>query len=146
VGRGGLAARVKGLLAVADAELAVRHGVDAIVLSNHGGRQLEAVPSALEMLPAVRAAVGARLEVMVDGGVRRGADIAKARALGAAAVLLGRAPLYGLAARGAAGVDEVLQLLRDEFETTLRLLGHTNAMALDATALCEDFSVPRTQP
>jgi (S)-mandelate dehydrogenase len=70
--------------------------------------------------------------------VRRGADIAKARALGASAVLLGRAPLYGLAARGEAGVDEVLRLLRDEFETTLRLLGLTTSMALDATVLCDD--------
>jgi len=129
---------VKGLLAVADAELALRHGADGIVLSNHGGRQLESVPSALAMLPAVRAAVGGRLEVLVDGGVRRGADIAKARALGASAVLLGRAPLYGLAARGEAGVDEVLRLLRDEFETTLRLLGLTTSMALDATVLCDD--------
>ena len=134
---------VKGLLAVADAELALRHGADGIVLSNHGGRQLEAVPSALEVLPAVREAVGSRLEILVDGGVRRGADIAKARALGASAVLLGRAPLYGLAARGEAGVDEVLCLLREEFETTLRLLGLTSALALDATALfdhplCDD--------
>jgi len=137
---------VKGLLAVADAELALRHGADGIVLSNHGGRQLESVPSALAMLPAVRAAVGGRLEVLVDGGVRRGADIAKARALGASAVLLGRAPLYGLAARGEAGVDEVLRLLRDEFETTLRLLGLTTSMALDATVLCEDTPARLAMP
>ena len=142
---------VKGLLAVADAELALRHGADGIVLSNHGGRQLEAVPSALEVLPAVREAVGSRLEILVDGGVRRGADIAKARALGASAVLLGRAPLYGLAARGEAGVDEVLCLLRLEFETTLRLLGLTSALALDATALfdhplCDDATARPALP
>jgi len=142
---------VKGLLAVADAELALRHGADGIVLSNHGGRQLEAVPSALEVLPAVREAVGSRLEILVDGGVRRGADIAKARALGASAVLLGRAPLYGLAARGEAGVDEVLCLLREEFETTLRLLGLTSALALDATALfdhplCDDATARPALP
>jgi (S)-mandelate dehydrogenase len=136
---------IKGILSVPDAELALRHGVDGIVLSNHGGRQLEAAPSGLAMLPAVFAAVGSRIEVLVDGGVRRGSDIAKARALGASAVLLGRAPLYGLAARGGDGVDEVMQILRDEFETTLRLLGRNNAMALDATALCDDFRMRLAQ-
>lgn len=136
---------IKGILSAADAELALRHGVDGIVLSNHGGRQLEAAPSGLAVLPAVRDAVGGRIEVLVDGGVRRGSDIAKARALGASAVLLGRAPLYGLAARGGDGVDEVLQILRDEFETTLRLLGRNNALALDATALSDDYRVRLAQ-
>jgi (S)-mandelate dehydrogenase len=129
---------VKGLLSVADARLAADHGVDGVVVSNHGGRQLEGAPSAWEQLPAIVDAVGHRLTVLADGGVRRGSDVAKALALGARAVLLGRAPLYGLAARGAPGVAEVLALLQAEFETTLRLLGVPAARRLDAASLCDD--------
>jgi (S)-mandelate dehydrogenase len=130
---------IKGILSAADAEQAVRSGVDGIVLSNHGGRQLESVPSPIQMLPEVLVATGGKVEVLVDGGVRRGADVAKARALGASAVLLGRAPLYGLAARGAAGVGEVLALIRDEYATTLRLLGVDSSATLDAAALTSDY-------
>lgn len=129
---------VKGILSVGDARLAVGHGVDGIVLSNHGGRQLESVPSPLEILPAVVDAVAGTLEVLADGGVRRGSDIAKALALGAKAVLLGRAPLFGLAATGARGVADVLSILRDEYEITLRLLGCPSSERLDATSLAED--------
>ena len=130
---------VKGILGVADARLALQHGADGIVVSNHGGRQLESAPSALERLPEIVDAVGAsNMNVFIDGGVRRGSDIAKALALGAKAVLLGRAPLYGLAARGPQGAAEVLALLRSEFETTLRLLGVTAAAGLDTSALCND--------
>jgi (S)-mandelate dehydrogenase len=129
---------VKGILDAADAREALKHGADGIVVSNHGGRQLESAPSALERLPEIVAATGSQLQVFIDGGVRRGSDIAKALALGARAVLLGRAPLYGLAARGPEGVAEVLSILRGEFETTLRLLGVTAARKLDATSLCED--------
>ena len=129
---------IKGVLEVDDARAAVEHGADGIVVSNHGGRQLESAPSALERLPAVVEATAGRLAVFVDGGVRRGSDIAKAVALGAKAVLLGRAPLYGLAARGPRGAAEVLAILRAEFETTLRLLGVSSARRLDATSLCED--------
>lgn len=121
---------VKGILSVDDARQARAVGLDGIVLSNHGGRQLESAPSPLELLPAVSEAVGSALTVMVDGGIRRGSDIVKARALGAQAVLLGRAPLYGLAARGPRGVAEVLQILRNECETTLRLLGCPRAEEL----------------
>jgi (S)-mandelate dehydrogenase len=130
---------VKGILSVADASRALVHGVDGIVLSNHGGRQLESAPSALEVLPAVIEAVGGRIEVLVDGGVRRGSDVAKARAMGAKAVLLGRAPLYGLAASGDRGVADVLRILRDEYETTLRLLGCASSEALDSAALASDY-------
>ncbi|WP_033467760.1 alpha-hydroxy acid oxidase [Bordetella bronchiseptica] len=126
---------VKGILSVEDARLALRHGADGIVLSNHGGRQLEGAPSALEVLPRVMDAVGTRLAVLVDGGVRRGSDVAKARALGAQAVLLGRAPLYGLAARGPRGVAEVLAILQRELETTLRLVGCPAARRLGDHAL-----------
>ncbi|MCA0242599.1 MAG: alpha-hydroxy-acid oxidizing protein [Proteobacteria bacterium] len=134
---------VKGVLAADDARLAAEHGADGIVVSNHGGRQLESAPSALQALPAIQAAASG-MTVMVDGGVRRGADIAKACALGAAAVLLGRAPLYGLAARGARGAAEVLGLLRNEFETTLRLIGEPQAARLHAGVLAAG-SVQRLQ-
>lgn len=126
---------VKGILCAADAVLARDHGVDAIVLSNHGGRQLESVSSPLDALPGVIDAVGDAIEVFVDGGVRRGDDIAKARALGARAVLLGRAPLYGLAGAGPAGVAAVLALLRAEYEIVLRLTGACSTAALDRSTL-----------
>jgi (S)-mandelate dehydrogenase len=108
------------------------------VVSNHGGRQLESAPSSLERLPEIVDVAGERMHVFIDGGVRRGSDMAKALALGAKAVLLGRAPLYGLAARGPQGAAEVLAILRGEFETTLRLLGVPAASRLDASSLCED--------
>lgn len=114
---------VKGILSVDDARLAHRHGADGIVLSNHGGRQLEGAHAPLDVLPAVADAVGEALHVYLDSGVRRGADVVKAVALGARGVLLGRAPLYGLAARGGAGVAHVLSLLCDEIVTTMTLLG-----------------------
>ena len=129
---------VKGILCADDARRALEHGAQGIVVSNHGGRQLESAPSPLERLPEIVEAAGPRMHVFVDGGVRRGSDIAKALALGARAVLLGRAPLYGLAARGPRGAAEVLAILRGEFETTLRLLGVTSAARLDAGSLCED--------
>ncbi|MGE3863858.1 MAG: alpha-hydroxy acid oxidase [Burkholderiaceae bacterium] len=128
---------VKGILSVDDALAAMRHGADGIVLSNHGGRQLESAPSALEILPRVVDAVGDRLAVLVDGGVRRGSDVVKACALGARAVLLGRAPLYGLAATGPRGVDDVLAILHRELEITLRLLGRPRAAQLAADVLDE---------
>jgi (S)-mandelate dehydrogenase len=129
---------VKGVLSAHDARLALAHGADGVVLSNHGGRQLGSAPSPLQVLPAVMDAVGDRLQVFLDGGARRGADIAKVRALGAQAVLLGRAPLYGLAADGPQGVADVLQILREEFEIALRLLGVPRAEGLDRQALCDD--------
>ena len=129
---------LKGVLSVADAQLARQYGVDGVVLSNHGGRQLESAPSPLEILPAVLDAVGDKLDIFVDGGIRRGDDIVKARALGAKAVLLGRAPLYGLAATGPQGVADVLQILREEFEVALRLLGVPVAAQLDASVLSDD--------
>jgi (S)-mandelate dehydrogenase len=114
---------LKGVLHPEDAERAVALGADALVLSNHGGRQLDGAVSALDVLPQVRRAIGQRAEILIDGGVRRGADILKARALGADAVIAGRAPLYGLAAAGEAGVTAVIELLRDEADRTLALLG-----------------------
>ena len=114
---------VKGLLCVEDAQHSVEAGVDGIVLSNHGGRQLDGAVSGVELLPAVAAEVGDRLTVMVDGGFRRGGDVLKAIALGAHAVMIGRAALYGLAAGGEAGASHALELLRAEMDRAMLLLG-----------------------
>lgn len=114
---------LKGVLRADDAERALAAGIDGLVLSNHGGRQLDGAISGIEALPAVASAVGGRASLLVDGGVRRGGDIAKAVALGAEGVLLGRAPVYGLAAGGEAGVSHALEILADEFDRTLALTG-----------------------
>ncbi|KXZ56607.1 hypothetical protein GPECTOR_1g547 [Gonium pectorale] len=104
-------------------KLAVQYGVDGIVVSNHGGRQLDFAPDGLAVLPGVVAAVAGRVPVLVDGGVRRGTDVLKALALGASGVLLGRPVLYGLALGGQAGVERVLRLLRNEIELAMALAG-----------------------
>jgi isopentenyl diphosphate isomerase/L-lactate dehydrogenase-like FMN-dependent dehydrogenase len=114
---------VKGILTSEDAVLATEAGVEGIVVSNHGGRQLDGVTASLDALPEVVEAAGDRAEVLLDGGVRRGTDVVKALALGARAVLVGRAALYGLAVDGAAGVERVLTLLREEVELALALCG-----------------------
>ncbi len=114
---------VKGILTGEDAVLATEAGVEGIVVSNHGGRQLDGVAASLDALPEVVEAVGDRVEVLLDGGVRRGTDVVKALALGARAVLVGRAALYGLAVDGAGGVERVLTLLREEVELALALCG-----------------------
>ena len=114
---------LKGVLRVADALTACSLGVDAIVVSNHGARNLDAAPGPTDMLPAIASAVGERLEVLADSGVRRGADIARFVALGAKGVLVGRATLYGVAMGGAAGAGRVLQLLTQELHTTMGMLG-----------------------
>jgi (S)-mandelate dehydrogenase len=114
---------LKGVLRADDAERAVRIGVDGVWLSNHGGRQMDRAVSGMDALPEVVAALGSRTTVIVDGGVRRGSDIAKAVACGAVAVALGRAPVYGLGAGGQAGAARALEILRDEFDRTLALTG-----------------------
>ena len=114
---------LKGILNPDDARLAEAHGVDGLIVSNHGGRQLDAAQASIEILPEIIAAVGDRLPVLVDSGFRRGTDIVKALALGAWAVLLGRATLYGLAADGERGVTAVLQLLAEDITRTLALMG-----------------------
>ncbi|MFT4191336.1 MAG: alpha-hydroxy acid oxidase [Comamonas sp.] len=129
---------VKGIQRVEDAELAVRHGAHGVVLSNHGGRQLDGAPSAIEILSQTRDRLPVHANILVDGGIRRGSDVVKAIALGADAVLLGRAPLYGLAAAGERGCGEVLAQLRQELETCLRLLGCPDVRALDRSWLCAD--------
>jgi len=126
---------LKGVLSVEDARLAADHGVDGIVVSNHGGRQLDGAPASLEVLPEIVDAVGHRLAVLLDGGIRRGADVVKALALGARAVMIGRPYLYGLAVGGRAGVERVLALLHAQIDTTLGLLGVPRAADLDRAAL-----------
>jgi 4-hydroxymandelate oxidase len=114
---------LKGVLHPEDARLALRHGVDGLLLSNHGGRQLDTVPSTIELLPGIVDAVGGRVPVLLDGGVRRGSDVVKALALGARAVGIGRPVVWGLAAGGEPGVRRVLELLREELDHTLALCG-----------------------
>jgi 4-hydroxymandelate oxidase len=119
----GLPIVVKGVTTAEDARLACEHGADALVVSNHGGRQLDGVAATLDALPEVVEAVEGRLEVYLDGGVRRGADVVKALALGARAAMVGRPVLWGLAAGGEAGVARVLALLHEEILLALQLLG-----------------------
>jgi heme/flavin dehydrogenase (mycofactocin system) len=114
---------LKGVIRVDDARRAVDAGVTAISVSNHGGNNLDGTPATIRALPAVAEAVGDQVEVLLDGGIRRGSDVAKALALGAKAVLIGRAYLWGLAANGQAGVENVLDLLRDGLDATLLALG-----------------------
>ena len=122
---------VKGVLTADDARRAVDAGAAALVVSNHGGRQLDGLPASLRALPEVVAAVGGQIEVLTDGGIRRGSDVIKAICLGARAVLVGRAYAYGLAAAGTAGVARALDILRADLERTLRLLGCPSITALD---------------
>lgn len=119
----GLPVVVKGLLTAEDAHLACVHGASAVVVSNHGGRQLDGVPASIDALEEVVDAVDGRAEVLLDGGVRRGTDVIKALALGARAVMIGRAMVWALAADGEAGVRHMLELLREEVELGLGLLG-----------------------
>jgi L-lactate dehydrogenase (cytochrome) len=124
---------IKGVLTGEDARRAVDEGAAAVVVSNHGGRQLDGVRPSLRALPEVVAAVNGQAEVLMDGGVRRGSDIVKAVCLGARAVLCGRGYAYGLAAAGQAGVTRALQILRADVERTLRLLGCPSIAALDGS-------------
>lgn len=126
---------IKGILTAEDARLAVEHGVDGIVVSNHGGRQLDGVSSAIAALPEVVQAVDGRLPVLVDGGVRSGTDIFRALALGASTVLIGRPVLWGLAAGGAAGATAVLRMLRDELVECMTLAGRPTVADIDASAV-----------
>jgi isopentenyl diphosphate isomerase/L-lactate dehydrogenase-like FMN-dependent dehydrogenase len=127
----------KGVLTGEDAEAAAKAGASAVLVSNHGGRQLDGVPGALEQLPEVVSAVGGQLQIALDGGVRRGSDVVTAIALGADVVVLGRLAAYGLAAAGEHGVRRVLQLLREEILTVLTLLGRGGIGDLDRKALQE---------
>jgi L-lactate dehydrogenase (cytochrome) len=122
---------IKGVHTGDDGRRAVDAGADALVVSNHGGRQLDGVAPTLRVLPEVLAAVGDRIEVLLDGGIRRGSDIAKALCLGARAVLAGRAYAYGLGAAGGAGVARAIEVLRTDLIRTLKLLGCASTAKLD---------------
>ena len=124
---------VKGVLTGDDARRAVHEGAAAIIVSNHGGRQLDGAPATLRALPEVVAAVNGQAEVLMDGGIRRGSDIVKAMCLGARAVLIGRAYAYGLAAAGQAGVNRALEILRADVERTLLLIGCSSVSDLNAS-------------
>jgi L-lactate dehydrogenase (cytochrome) len=126
---------VKGVLDAEDARRALEAGVDGIVVSNHGGRQLDSVPSTVTALPDVVDAVGDRIDVLVDGGARTGLDVVKFLALGARAVLMGRAWAWSVAARGESGVRHVLEVIKADIDVALALTGHTSVSDLDRTAL-----------
>jgi L-lactate dehydrogenase (cytochrome) len=118
-----------------DARRAVDEGTSAIVVSNHGARQLDCVLPIIRALPEIVAAVGGKTEILMDGEIRRGSDIVKARCLGARAVLIGRANAYGLAAAGQAGVERAIKILRDDVERTLRLLGCGSVQELNTSSI-----------
>jgi len=126
---------LKGIQDVEDARLAVQSGADAIVVSNHGGRQLDGAQSSIEALPAIVAAVGAEIEVWMDGGIRSGQDVLKAWALGARGTLIGRAMVYGLGAMGEAGVSKALQIIHKELDVTMAFCGHTELNQVDRRIL-----------
>jgi len=130
---------VKGIVTGEDARLCLEHGVDAIFLSNHGGRSLDYGPSTLEVLPEIAEAVGGRVPILFDGGIRRGSDILKALALGATAVSLGRVPLWGLAAYGAQGVQKVLEILQAELVQAMAATGRPTLASIDKTLVRTEF-------
>ena len=129
---------IKGVMRVDDAKRAAAIGATAISVSNHGGNNLDGTPATIRALPAVVDAVGDQVEVMLDGGIRRGSDVVKALALGARAVMIGRAYLWGLAANGQAGVENVLDIMRGGLESALLGLGHASVHTLHR----DDLVVP----
>jgi len=128
---------LKGILDPIDAELAAQTGADAIVVSNHGGRQLDGAMSSIAALPAVARAVGSRIEVLMDGGIRSGQDVIKALAFGAKGVLIGRAYVYGLGAMGEAGVTRALEIIRKELDVTMALCGLRDVRQVNADTLAK---------
>ena len=127
---------LKGVMTAEDARRAAEIGCAGVAVSNHGGRQADCLPGALDVLGEVADAVGDRMDVLLDGGIRRGTDVVKALALGATACLTGRPWLYGLAAGGPAGVERVLAVLHDEIDRTLALIGRPGVASLDRSAVC----------
>ncbi|MDF0604531.1 alpha-hydroxy-acid oxidizing protein [Neisseriaceae bacterium TC5R-5] len=126
---------LKGILDEEDARLAVNSGADALIVSNHGGRQLDGAPSSITALPAIAQAVGQDIEVWMDGGIRSGQDVLKARALGARGTLIGRSFLYGLGAYGEAGVSKALQIIHKELDLTMAFCGHADINTVDSSIL-----------
>jgi L-lactate dehydrogenase (cytochrome) len=126
---------IKGILDVEDAELAVKAGAEALVVSNHGGRQLDGAPSSIEMLPEIVDTVGEQIEVLFDGGIRSGQDVMRALALGAKSCMIGRAYIYGLGAGGEAGVAKAIDIIRNELSTTMALCGVNSIEEIDEHVL-----------
>jgi L-lactate dehydrogenase (cytochrome) len=129
---------LKGILDVGDAKLACRSGADAIVVSNHGGRQLDGAPSSISMLPKIVDAVGDDIEVMFDGGIRSGQDLMRALALGAKSCLIGRAYIYGLGALGGEGVSKAIEIIRKELDITMALTGVTKVSDINRDVLADE--------
>jgi L-lactate dehydrogenase (cytochrome) len=132
---------IKGIMDEADARLAVESGADALIVSNHGGRQLDGAESSINVLPRIVAAVGNDIEVHMDGGIRSGQDVLKAVALGAKGTYIGRAFLYGLGAMGQAGVTKTLEIMHKELDLTMAFCGHTQV-----STVSRDILVPGTCP
>ena len=132
---------LKGIMDAEDARLAVDSGADALIVSNHGGRQLDGAPSSIHALPAIAAAVGKEIEVWMDGGIRSGQDVLKARALGAHGTMIGRSFLYGLGAFGQAGVTRALEIIQKELDVTMAFCGRTQMDQVDSSIL-----LPGTYP
>jgi len=138
---------LKGIMDPVDAELAVASGADALVVSNHGGRQLDGAPSSIAALPAIVDAVGRKIEVWMDGGIRSGQDVLKALALGARAVLIGRAFLYGLGALGGPGVTRCLEIIANELDLSMAFCGARNLTEIDRDILWQPaFPAPQRSP
>ncbi|MDI9330282.1 MAG: alpha-hydroxy acid oxidase [Alphaproteobacteria bacterium] len=132
---------IKGIMDAEDAKLAAQSGADALIVSNHGGRQLDGAPSSIEALPAIVDAVGSQIEVHMDGGIRSGQDVLKARALGARGVYIGRAMLYGLGAMGQEGVAKAIDIIHKELDITMAFCGHTQIDRVN-----RDILLPGTYP
>jgi (S)-2-hydroxy-acid oxidase len=134
---------LKGIMAPEDAHLAVQHGADAIIVSNHGGRQLDCVPSTIEVLPRIVAAVDGRIPVLFDGGVRRGSDVFKAIALGADLVLIGRPVVWGLGYKGQEGLEAVVNILERELSRTMALAGVEKVENIRSVGLKSTFGLAK---
>jgi L-lactate dehydrogenase (cytochrome)/(S)-mandelate dehydrogenase len=128
---------LKGILHPDEARLAVEHGIDAIIVSNHGGRQLDGAAASIDALPGIVAAVEGRIPVLIDGGIRRGSDVVKALAMGAAACLVGRPQLWGLAVAGQSGVEQMLAIYRQEIDRVMGLCGVTSIAAINQDLLLQ---------
>jgi L-lactate dehydrogenase (cytochrome) len=133
---------LKGILDIDDARIAVKTGAAALVVSNHGGRQLDGAPSSISALPPIVDALGSEIEIMFDGGIRSGQDIARALALGARSCMSGRAYIYGLGAGGQAGVARAIEIMRNELDTTMALMGATKVGDIDRRMITQLAGAP----
>ena len=138
----GVPVLLKGVLSPEDGRRAIDYGVDGIIVSNHGGRNLDLLPATIDALPEIAEAVAGRIPVLLDSGIRRGTDVLTALALGAKAVFVGRPYIYGLAIAGARGVERVISILRDEFQRAMALTGRRSIAEIDGTVLLKQMDTP----